>query len=242
MPSTPSALEPGTLYVVATPIGNLGDLSPRAAEVLAGVDLIACEDTRRTAKLLHHLGLKTPTTSLHDHNERARVPKILERLESGQRVALVSDAGTPALADPGYRLLRAVHEAGLRTVPIPGPSALGALVSVSGLPTDKLLYLGFLPPKWGPARRTLEGVSELRASLVLYVSPHKIHRTLALATEVLGPREACLGRELTKRHEEVLWGSLAGLTEALADRPARGEYVLMVGPPRKPSKAGRPER
>ena len=228
-----SEVQPGTLYVVATPIGNLDDLSPRAAAVLGAVDVIASEDTRRTGRLLQHLGLKRPQISYHDHNARRRVPDLVARLQSGQSVALASDAGTPTVSDPGFRLGRAAREESIPVVPIPGPSAVITALSAAGLPTDRFHFLGFLPDRPGKARKLLAEVAPLRCTLALYVSPYKVGRTLALALEALGDREACLCRELTKLHETFDRGALSELVERYEGVKVRGEITLLIGPPPK---------
>jgi 16S rRNA (cytidine1402-2'-O)-methyltransferase len=221
----------GTLFVVATPIGNLGDLSARAREVLAQADVIAAEDTRRTGQLLSAIGVGTRTISLHEHNETGRIPELLGRLEAGEDVALVSDAGTPLLADPGYRLVRAAAEAGLTIRPVPGPSAVTAALSAAGLPTDRFLFAGFMPAKPGPRREMLAGLRDEGGTLVLFESPHRIVATLADLAAVLGAgRLAWVGREITKQfesHRRARLEELAALFEA-GEEPARGEFVIVV--------------
>jgi 16S rRNA (cytidine1402-2'-O)-methyltransferase len=218
----------GTLYVVATPIGNLEDITVRALRVLKEVDLIACEDTRHTRSLLTRYAIGTPTTSYHEHNERERAAELLERLGAGGRVALVSDAGTPGVSDPGYRLVAGAAERGIPVVPIPGPSAAVAALSVSGLPTDSFLFVGFLPPKRSARRARLEELVSARATLVLYEAPHRIAATLADALDVLGDREAVVGREMTKIHEEFVRGRLSRALETLDPSRRRGEFVLVI--------------
>lgn len=233
MPSRSSAgSEPGTLFVVATPIGNLDDASPRALATLNAVALIAAEDTRHTRALLARWDIDTDTISLHEHNEEARIPGLLERLRSGEDLALVSDAGTPLLADPGYRLVRAVVAAGLPVRPVPGPCALVAALSASGLPTDRFLFAGFLPAKSGSRKAALVELRATLSTLVFYETPHRIAAALADAAEVLGgDREAWVGRELTKRFETHYSGSLGELAERFAagDEEERGEFVLIIG-------------
>ena len=220
----------GRLFVVATPLGNLQDVTLRALAVLRQVDLIACEDTRRTAKLLAAHGISTPTTSYFDHNERLKAERLLERLQAGRDVALVSDAGTPTLSDPGYRLVRAAREAGLAVLPVPGPSALAAALSVSGLPTDRFLFVGFLPGRATARRRAVEALRERPETLVLYESPRRLLALLRDLLEVLGEREAFLCREATKLHEEYRAASLSALeTELRAREAVRGEVTLVVG-------------
>ena len=221
----------GTLFVVATPIGNLGDLSDRARSVLAQVDVIAAEDTRRTGALLSAIGVATRTLSLHEHNEAGRIPELLARLEAGEDVALVSDAGTPLLADPGYRLVRAAAEARLTVRPVPGPSAVTAALSVAGLPTDRFVFAGFLPAKPAARREQLATLRDERGTLVLFESPHRIVATLAdLAATFGGDRLAWVGREITKQfeaHRRDRLDALATLFEA-GEEPARGEFVIVV--------------
>jgi 16S rRNA (cytidine1402-2'-O)-methyltransferase len=226
---------PGVLHVVATPIGNLEDLSVRALRILREADLVACEDTRHTGRMLRGHGITTPTTSYFEHNERWKGDRILEALRAGQSVALVSDAGTPGISDPGYRLVRDARAEGLPVVPVPGPSAATAALSVSGLPTDRFLFVGFLPARSGARRRALEELSDVRPTLVIYESPTRILKSLEAMAEILGDRDAFLCREATKLHEEYVPGSLLALRDELAARPTiRGEIVLVV--------AGAPER
>jgi 16S rRNA (cytidine1402-2'-O)-methyltransferase len=227
MPDTPPAS--GTLFVVATPLGNLEDLTLRALRVLRQVSLVACEDTRRTLTLLRAHGIETRTTSYFEHNERGKGERILERLREGHDVALVSDAGTPGISDPGYRLVRDAREQGLPVVPVPGPSAVVAALSVCGLPTDRFLFLGFLPPRSGARRRALEQLVRERPTLVFYESPLRVVDLLAEMTDVFGDREAFLCREATKLHEEYLRGRLSTLRDGLRGRDSvKGEIVLVV--------------
>jgi 16S rRNA (cytidine1402-2'-O)-methyltransferase len=220
----------GTLWIVATPIGNLGDLSPRAAEVLGAVDVIACEDTRRTGLLLQHLGAKKPMRSLHEHNERARTGEILALLAAGSDVAVVSDAGTPLLSDPGFVVTREAVRAGFTVSAVPGPSAALAALVMSGLPPYPFAVLGFPPPRSGKRRTFFGRFSELDATLVFFESPHRVLASLDDALAVLGNRPAAIARELTKLHEEVLRGSLNDVRAALAARPSiKGEIVVVVG-------------
>jgi 16S rRNA (cytidine1402-2'-O)-methyltransferase len=219
----------GTLFVVATPLGNLEDLTFRAVKCLKEVQLIACEDTRRTAKLLNHLGIQKPLISCFEHNELARLDKLLDHLERGQDIALVSDAGTPTISDPGFPLVRAAHERGIRVSPIPGPSALVAALSVSGLPTDEFLFAGFLPRTPVARRARLEGLKELRGTLLFYESPRRVVDSLADMAAVLGNRQAFLCREVTKLHEELKRGSLTDLAADLGARAeVLGEIVVVV--------------
>ena len=229
---------PGTLTIVATPIGNLGDISRRAVESLAHADLVACEDTRVTAKLLSAYDIHTPMIAYHEHNAARVRPLLLERLRAGQVVALVSDAGTPLISDPGYRLVEAVIEEGLAVTAAPGASALLTALVLSGLPSDRFLFAGFLPPK-GAARRT--GIRELAAvppTLIFYEAPSRVAATLADLHSVLGNRLGAVARELTKLFEEVRRGSLEELAAFYAAAPTpKGEIVIVVGPPRAGSPA-----
>lgn len=219
----------GDLYLVSTPIGNLEDITARALRVLAEVDLIACEDTRHTQKLLNHYGIKTKTISYHEHNERERAAQLLDRLREGASVAVVSDAGTPGINDPGYRLVQLAHENKVRVVPIPGPCALVSALVASGLATDEFFFAGFLPPRSNARRVRLEELRTVPATLVFYEAPHRIAGTLRDAREILGEREAVVARELTKLHEEFARGRLSELAERFsAPESARGEMVLLV--------------
>ncbi len=225
------SIERGVLYVVATPIGNLGDISHRALEVLAGVDRIAAEDTRHTAKLLAHFGIKTPQLSLHEHNEAQRARMLIDRLRAGESIALVSDAGTPLISDPGYRLVHQARGAGIRVSPVPGASALIAALSVCGLPTDRFVFEGFLPAKAAARRTRLMALKAETRTLVFYESSHRILSSLEdLAACLGGGREAVIARELTKTFEQLQSGSLAELAAWVAADPHRskGEFVLMV--------------
>ena len=216
----------GILFVVATPIGNLEDISLRAVRVLREADLIAAEDTRHTSKLLHHYDIRRPTASLHEHNEQEKVPALIERIRRGARIALVTDAGTPAVSDPGYRLVRAAIDAGIRVEAIPGPSAVLAALVSSGLPTDSFVFAGFPPPKSAARRAWFEALRDEPRTLVFFEAPHRIRETLAAAIETLGDRQAALGRELTKLHEEVLRGSLSAVLDRLGE--PRGEITVVV--------------
>lgn len=224
-------LEPA-LYIVSTPIGNLGDITVRALETLAAAGVIACEDTRVTATLTHRFSLKTPLMAYHEHNADKQRPKILETLASGRAVALVSDAGTPLVSDPGYRLVRDVLAEGHKVIPIPGASAPLAGLVASGLPSDTILFAGFLPQKGGPKTRRLEELAGIPATLVFFESPHRTGATLTLMAEVLGGgREAVVARELTKRFETFERGTLAELADRFDAATVKGEIVLLVGPP-----------
>jgi 16S rRNA (cytidine1402-2'-O)-methyltransferase len=219
----------GTLYLVATPIGNLEDISLRALRVLKEADLIACEDTRHTARLLRHFGIKTPSESLHEHNEAQRSRHILALLKAGKRIALVSDAGTPLISDPGYVLVSACRAASIPVVPVPGASAAITALTASGLPTDRFFFGGFLPHKRSARRRILQEAALVSATLVFYEAPHRLLASLEDMIETFGDRRACLARELTKIHEELLSGSLSQILEAMKSRPQlRGEITLVV--------------
>ncbi|MFP4148691.1 MAG: 16S rRNA (cytidine(1402)-2'-O)-methyltransferase [Nitriliruptoraceae bacterium] len=219
---------PGTLYVVATPIGNLDDLTLRAAEVLRTVDLVLSEDTRRTGRLLAHLDSGVPQLSLHEHNERDRTVEVLARLTAGEDLALVSDAGTPTVSDPGLRVIAAAAAAGVDLVPVPGPSALLAALMVAGLPTDRIAFEGFLPRRGRARRERLAALAEEPRTLVLFVSPHRGGQDLTDLAAALGAdRAAVLGRELTKLHEELQRGSLGALAATAADG-LRGEVTLVI--------------
>ena len=223
------ALEPG-LYIVATPIGNLSDLSPRAARVLAKADLIAVEDSRVTAKLLAHIGVKRPMTPYHDHNADRVRPGLIERMRS-EAVALVSDAGTPLISDPGYKLVRDARAAGVNIVTVPGPSAVIAALTLAGLPTDRFAFFGFLPAKAGARAAAVAEAGSFRGTLAFYESGPRLAATLAALRDGLGDREAAVARELTKKFEETVTGSLAELAARYAEAPPKGEIVILVGPP-----------
>lgn len=221
----------GVLYVVATPIGNLEDLSPRARRILAEVQLIAAEDTRHTGSLLAHFGIRTPLVSLHEHNEAERTPRLVERLRAGESVALVSDAGTPLISDPGFDLVRAARAAGVSVTPIPGPSAVIAALSASGLPTDRFVFEGFLPAKSAPRRARLEGLATETRTLVFYEAVHRLQESLADMAQVFGGgRAAVVARELTKLHETISHGTLSELIEAFDkhSEELKGEVVILV--------------
>ncbi|MCL6506041.1 MAG: 16S rRNA (cytidine(1402)-2'-O)-methyltransferase [Bryobacteraceae bacterium] len=235
---------PGVLYLVATPIGNLEDITLRALRVLRQADLIACEDTRQTRKLLDHYGISRPLVSYHEHNERRRAKELLARLETGASVALVSDAGTPLISDPGYRLVEAARDAGIAVVPVPGPSAVVAALTASGLPADTFHFAGFLPARRSERLRTLASLRNEPATLVFYEAPHRILDTLADVEETFGPRRMVLARELTKIHEEFLRGTAAQIRQVLSERPSiRGEITLVVegAPSQTPTPAGEAE-
>lgn len=221
----------GTLFVVATPIGNRDDLSPRARDTLQAVDLVASEDTRRTGRLLSHFGISAPQLSLHEHNEEAAAAKVISALQQGQSVALVSDAGTPLVSDPGYRLLRMAHEQGIRVAPVPGASALVAALSVAGIATDRFCFEGFLPARQSARRTALGALAAETRTLVFYESVHRIREMLADASDLLGAsREAFVGRELTKLHEQCVQATLGQLAAMLDEQsiPRKGEFVVVV--------------
>ncbi len=235
----------GRLYVVATPIGNLGDLSPRACEVLRSAALIAAEDTRHSAALLRHFGIQTPLVSFHDHNDRRRTPQLVTRLEAGESIALISDAGTPAISDPGFELVAAAAAAGVEIVAVPGPCALVAALAVAALPTDRFCFEGFLPARGSARRARLEALRSEARSIVLYESPHRIGETLADCRDCFGlERRASVARELTKLHETVYRGSLGELAARAASDPdfVRGEIVIVLaGAPPRAADAGAAE-
>ena len=219
----------GRLFVVATPIGNLADITLRAIRVLGDVDVIAAEDTRTTRKLLSHHAIRTPLVSYHEHNETVRTPELLARIEAGESVALVSEAGTPSISDPGYRLVEACIAAGVAVEPVPGPSALLAAVVVSGLPSDAFVFDGFLPRRATERRKRLADLADERRTLVVFEAPHRLDATLTDMVTVLGgDRRAALCRELTKLHEEVRRSTLADLASSVRTAPVKGEIVLVV--------------
>jgi 16S rRNA (cytidine1402-2'-O)-methyltransferase len=220
----------GTLYVVATPIGNLEDISYRAVRVLKETDLIACEDTRHTARLLNHYGIDKAMISYHEHNEAARAEELVGKLEQGMNIAQVSDAGMPGISDPGYRVIHLAIERGVQVVPIPGPSALVAALAASGLPTDSFQFLGFLPAKSGQRRTLLESLRSAAHTTVVYEAPHRIAETMEDIVELLGvERPVVLARELTKVHEEFVRGSAAEVLKSLQQREVKGEITLLIG-------------
>jgi 16S rRNA (cytidine1402-2'-O)-methyltransferase len=219
---------PGTLHVVATPLGNLDDLSPRAQATLARSTLIACEDTRRTAKLLARYGLEIPMVAVHKFNERERLDDVLAVLARGDDVALVSDGGTPAISDPGALLVAAAHEAGIPVSPVPGPSAVVAILSASGLPADRFVFEGFLPAREGERRNRLRRLATEERTVVVYEAPHRVQAALSDIAEVLGSRTIVLGRELTKVHETILRGSARNVLAALGDGEIKGEIAIAI--------------
>jgi 16S rRNA (cytidine1402-2'-O)-methyltransferase len=219
---------PGILYIVATPIGNLEDVTARALRMLKEVDVIAAEDTRHTQLLLDHYAIRTPLTSYHEHNEKTKALELVNRLAAGQNVAVVCDAGTPAISDPGYRLAAAAIGAGIRIVPVPGASALTAVLSASGLPTDRFIFEGFLPAGKKARRERLQALRDETRTLVFYEAPHRLKETLDDMVALLGDRQAVVAREVSKVYEEFLRGSLEQLTRAAESRELRGEMTLVI--------------
>jgi 16S rRNA (cytidine1402-2'-O)-methyltransferase len=221
--------ESGVLYVVATPIGNLEDVTRRAERILSEVDLIACEDTRRTRTLLSHLGIKKPLQSYYEPREQERTPQLVELLKQGKNVALVTDGGTPGISDPGYRLVRMAWQEGVSVIPVPGPSAMAAALSAAGLPTDRVSFIGFVPRKKQARRRELEGLSARPDTLVFYESPKRLEAFLSDALEMLGDREAVIFREISKAFEERLGDKLSVLLEEVRRREVKGEATVLIG-------------
>jgi len=229
---------PPGLYLVATPIGNLGDVTLRALETLAGADVIACEDTRVTRKLTERYGITTPLTAYHEHNAAEARPKLLSRLVEGQSIALVSDAGTPLISDPGYKLVHAARKAGHQVTALPGASAVLAALTVSGLPTDRFFFEGFLPPKQAARQKRIAALANTRATLVLFEGGSRLASTLADLAATLGPRAAVICRELTKLHEEVRYENLDVLAQLYANgAETRGEFVIVIAPPAEEQRA-----
>lgn len=231
-PGAGPAASRGTLFIVATPIGNLSDLSPRALETLRSVDTILCEDTRTTGKLLSRWEISgTPLLAYHEHNEKAQAPRLADRLEAGETLALVSDAGTPGLSDPGFRIVRECRRRGLEVVPIPGPFAAAAALSASGLPTDAFFFAGFLPPKKAARQRFFESHKAFPHTLCLYESSHRIDKCLDDIVTVLGPdRTIAVAKELTKLHERFLVGKAGNVAERLSQLSRKGEFVVLIAP------------
>lgn len=225
-----SVVQPSTLYIVATPIGNLGDLTERAKQVLAEVDIIACEDTRHTSKLLQHLGIKKPLQAIHEHNERERIEQVAELLNQGKSIALVSDAGTPLISDPGFPLVQGLRQQQLQVVPVPGVSAIITALSAAGLPTDRFTFEGFLPHKKGPKKDKLNDLLQEPRTMVFYEAKHRILETLAQISDIFGERPMCLARELTKTFETFYHGSASEILAVLeADNDQqKGEFVIML--------------
>jgi 16S rRNA (cytidine1402-2'-O)-methyltransferase len=229
MPQTLPPLTPGTLYLVATPIGNLEDITLRALRTLKECDVVAAEDTRRTGQLLKHFGISRPLLSYFQFNEAKRSEEIIGRLQRGEKVALVTDAGSPGISDPGERVVKAAIAGGFRVEPVPGPSALVAALTASGLPTDEFHFIGFLPHKPGRRRKQLERLKGYEGTLVLYESPYRVERLVGELNELFAGRQVVLARELTKRFEEYLRGTPAQLLEVLKSRSLKGEFVVLVG-------------
>lgn len=227
----------GCLYLVGTPIGNLEDITLRALRVLKEADLIACEDTRQTQKLLNHYGIRKRLVSYHEHNELTRAAELVIELEQGARVALVSDAGMPLISDPGHRLVGMCLRHGVPVVPVPGPSAFVAALAASGLPVEEFHFIGFLPAKSGERSKALERLAGESRTLVFYEAPHRLLETLRDAHDVLGDRRAAIARELTKMHEEILRDTLQRLIAQVQARAPRGEITLLIGPPTEPAGA-----
>ena len=219
---------PGILYLVATPIGNLQDISMRALETLKSVDIVACEDTRHTGKLLSHFGIKQKLVSYHEHNELERAAELAQMLAGGKSVAVVSDAGTPGISDPSFRIVERARQVGAKVVPIPGPVAFVNAVIVSGLPTDSIFFGGFLPSKKTERRKRLEEIRAIPATVVFYETPHRIEKSLADCLEILGNRRAAVARELTKLHEEIIHGTFLELAVHFKTNDAKGEMVLVI--------------
>jgi len=231
----------GRLYIVATPIGNLEDITYRAVRVLREADLIACEDTRQTRRLLDYYEIQKPTISYHEHNEMERSAELANRLSAGEAIALVSDAGVPLISDPGYRLVRAAIGLGVPVEPVPGASAAVAALAASGLPTDAFHFGGFLPSKPGQRARALEALADEHATLIFYEAPHRILEALDAVTQVLGARQVVVARELTKLHEEFLRGTAAQVRAQLASRDVvKGEMTLLIGKATEPAPDSRP--
>ncbi|HXW56040.1 MAG TPA: 16S rRNA (cytidine(1402)-2'-O)-methyltransferase [Candidatus Cybelea sp.] len=228
---TALAASVGCLYVVATPVGNLEDITQRALRTLREVDLIACEDTRQTLKLLSHFDIHKRLVSYHEHNEITRAAELVIELEQGARIALVTDAGTPAISDPGQRLVHLSLRHGIRVVPLPGPSAFLAALSASGMAAEQFLFLGFLPSRQTERRRALRRLAEEGRTLVFYEAPHRLLDTLEDALEIMGNRPAVIARELTKLHEEFLRDHLEGLAARVRRKPPKGEMTVLIGPP-----------
>ena len=232
---------PGVLYVVATPIGNLEDITYRAVRILKEVDLIACEDTRQTRKLLEHYGIQKPTISYHEHNETERAEELASRMLAGTTIALVTDAGMPLVSDPGYRLVRAAVGCGIPVQPVPGASAALSALAASGLPTDSFHFGGFLPSKPGQRANLLKSLSDEHSTLIFYEAPHRVLEALEAIEEALGPRPVVVARELTKIHEEFLRGTAAEIHAVLAERESvKGEMTLLIGKATEPAKDDTP--
>jgi 16S rRNA (cytidine1402-2'-O)-methyltransferase len=243
-PLEPANGEHGKLYVVGTPIGNLEDITLRAIRILKEANLIACEDTRRTAKLLNAYQIQTPMISYHEHNEMTRAPELVIQMEEGSSIALVTDAGMPVVSDPGFRLVHLAVRHSIPVIPVPGASAFVAALAASGLPVDKFRFLGFLPSKKGDRRTALEELKDATRTLVFYEAPHRLLEMLKDAREILGEREIVVAREVTKVHEQFLRGPISSTIEYLKKRPAKGEITVLIGlhAEAEPSESGPPAR
>jgi 16S rRNA (cytidine1402-2'-O)-methyltransferase len=239
-PFEPSNGAHGKLYVVGTPIGNLEDITLRAIRILKEVDLIACEDTRRTQKLLNAYRIRTRTISYHEHNEMTRAPELIIQMEEGSSIALVADAGMPVVSDPGFRLVHLAVRHSIPVVPVPGASAFVAALAASGMPVDKFRFLGFLPSKKGERRKALEEMKDATKTLVFYEAPHRLLEMLRDVRDSLGDREIVIAREVTKIHEEFLRGTISTALERLKKRPVKGEITVLLGVASAPSAAERP--
>jgi len=218
----------GCLYIISTPIGNVNDISQRALNLLASVELIACEDTRRTGRFLSRIGLKKRLVSYHDYNALKRTPLLLENLNNGSDVALVSDAGTPGVSDPAYRVISAAVEKSFEVIAVPGPSAALAALVVSGLPLDRFVFEGFLPPRGARRQKRIEALSDEPRTIILFESPHRIHNLLEIILRVMGDREISISREMTKLHEETLRGHVSEVIESMKNTTPRGEYTVVI--------------
>ena len=228
----------GKLYLVPTPIGNMGDITSRAREVLKDAELVACEDTRHSGQLLKKLDLKKRLISYHDFNESARADQLVRQIREGASVAVITDAGSPGISDPAYRIVRAAIDNDIEIVPLPGPTAIIPALTASGLPTDRFFFEGFLPNKSGARRKKLERIADFQHTLVFFESPHRVGKSLGDMLEVLGDRAACLAREISKRHEQFLRGSISDLVDAITAKPVKGEIVLVVAGAKADRKRG----
>jgi 16S rRNA (cytidine1402-2'-O)-methyltransferase len=235
VPYAPSQASPGRLYVVGTPIGNLEDITLRALKTLKASDLIACEDTRWTQKLLSHYEIRTRTISYHEHNEMTRAPELVLKMEQGSVISLVSDAGTPGLSDPGFRLVHLAIRHRILVVPVPGPTAMVAALTAAGLPMNEFIFIGFLPAKKSARRKALAAVAGFERTIVFYEAPHRILESLRDVHEVLGERDAVVAREVTKVHEEFLRGSLSEIRGILKRKTVKGELTVILGPGAAPA-------
>lgn len=231
----PSRVSTGRLYVVGTPIGNLGDITLRALDILKTADLVACEDTRRTQKLLNHYNIQTETVSYHEHNEMTRAPELILEMEQGSVIALVSDAGTPVLSDPGFRLVHLAIRHKIPVIPVPGPSALVAALTAAGLPMSEFIFAGFLPTRKSARCRALNDLAAFSKTIVFYEAPHRVLDALLDIQDVLGDRDMVVAREVTKIHEEFLRGSVTEIRKCLKETPPKGELTIILGPGSPPS-------